>query len=215
MTGPVGAREPDRRRVLGWLTASAAASLLSTLPGDAGEVAAPAVPTGRDPLAGRFGGPFLLTSHDGRRVSDTDFRGQFMLVYFGYTRCDDLCPVDLAVIARAIELVGRPAERLQPLFVTVDPARDTEAALAAYVTAFTPRLIGLTGTEAEIAAVARAYKVRRQKVKSDLSDETAFIIDHGSLAYLMGPDGGFLTLLPHTTTPEAMAKVLTKYLVQG
>lgn len=164
-----------------------------------------------DPLATQFGGPFTLTDHAGRRVSDTDYRGRFMLVYFGFTRCADTCPVDLPAIARALDMLGPLADRIAPLFVSVDPA-DAPAAMAAHVANFHPRLIGLSGSEAEISAVARAYKVHRRKLTQAHHGHGEYTIDHGSLTYLMGPDGRFLTLLPHRTTPERMAAVLRKYL---
>jgi protein SCO1/2 len=165
-----------------------------------------------DPLAGRFGGPFTLTAHDGRRVSDTDFRGRFLIVYFGYTSCIDLCPLDLALMSEALDGLGAAAERVQPLFITVDPAFDTPAVLAAYVKAFHPRLIGLTGSEAEIAAVAKAYRVHRRKLQPGPAIEARYLIDHGSLTYLMRPDGSFATLIPHGATAEAMTKTLSTYL---
>lgn len=173
--------------------------------------AAPVASPPRDPLATQFGGPFALTDHTGRRVTDADFRGRFMLVYFGFTRCADTCPVDLPAIAQALDLLGELVDRVAPLFVSVDPA-DAPATMAAYVANFHPRLIGLSGSEAQISAVARAYKVHRRKLTQAHHGHGEYTIDHGSLTYLMGPDGRFLTLLPHRTTPERMAAVLRKYL---
>jgi protein SCO1/2 len=163
-------------------------------------------------LATQFGGPFTLTDHTGRRVGDGDFRGRFMLVYFGFTRCTDTCPVDLPIIAQALDAVGPLADKVVPLFVTVDPANDTSPVLAAYVAAFHPRLIGLTGSEAEIAAVARAYKVHRRRLTQPHHGAGQYAVDHGSLTYLMGPDGRFVTLLPHNSGAEKLAAVLRKYL---
>src|SRR5687768_17562529 len=119
---------------------------------------------GAPPLQGAtMGGPFTLTSHDGRRLRDSDFAGKYRLVYFGFTFCPDVCPIDLQTIGAGLRQFERDAperaERVQPLFVTVDPARDTPDALRRYVAAFHPRLIGLTGSEAEIARMARAYGV--------------------------------------------------------
>lgn len=167
---------------------------------------------GSDPLASRFGGPFTLTRHDGQRVSDGDFRGRFMLIYFGFTRCTDTCPVDLPAIAQALDAIGARAEALAPLFITVDPAHDTPAILAAYVAAFHPRLIGLTGSEAEIAAVAKAYKVHRRKLSLPHHGAGQYAVDHGSLTYLMDRDGRFLTLLPHNTAAPRLVAILTHYL---
>lgn len=165
-----------------------------------------------DPLATRFGGPFTLIDHTGKRVNDTDFRGRFMLVYFGFTRCTDTCPVDLAIIAQALDAIGPQAERLAPLFVTVDPAHDTPATMAAYVTALHPRLIGLTGSESEIAAIARAYKVHRRKLTLPHHGAAEYAVDHGSLTYLMDREGRFLTLLPHNSGAPRLAEILNKYL---
>jgi cytochrome oxidase Cu insertion factor (SCO1/SenC/PrrC family) len=165
-----------------------------------------------DRLATQFGGPFTLRDHAGKRVSDTDFRGRFMLVYFGFTRCTDTCPVDLPIIAQALDAIGPLADGVAPLFVTVDPAHDTPAVLAAYVAAFHPRLIGLTGSEDEIAAAAKAYKVHRRKLTQAHHAPGDYAVDHGSLTYLMGRDGRFLTLLPHNSGAERLAAVLRKYL---
>lgn len=162
-----------------------------------------------DPLAGRFGGPFTLTAHDGKRVSDTDFRGRFLLIAFGFTHCPDICPTGLATMTAALEALGPVADRVQPLFITVDPGRDAPAALAEYVASFHPRLIGLTGSEAEIAAVARAYRVHRVKYEPAAGGDYA--VDHGSLIYLMGPDGGFRTLFPHGTPADKMSQVLRRH----
>lgn len=166
-----------------------------------------------DPLAGRFGGPFRLETHDGRTVTDNDFRGRFMLIYFGYTNCPDICPIDTAALARAVDLLGPAASKVQPLFITVDPARDTAPVLAQFVKSFHPAIIGLTGSEASISAVAKAYKVHRHKIETTRQGEVPnYTVDHGSLTYLMGPDGAFRTLLPHMTPPERMAEIIAGYL---
>lgn len=173
---------------------------------------APAATAPPDPLATQFGGPFALTDHTGERVTDADYRGRFMLVYFGFTRCADTCPVDLPVIAKALDLLGPLADKVAPLFISVDPVNDAPAVMAAYVENLHPRLIGLSGSEAEIAAAARAYKVHRRKLTQAHHGHGEYTIDHGSLTYLMGPDGHFLTLLPHRTSAERMTAVLRKYL---
>ena len=175
---------------------------------------APAAPasTSHDRLATQFGGPFSLTDHSGRRVTDADYRGRFMLVYFGFTRCTDTCPVDLPIIAQALDKIGPLAEKVAPLFVTVDPANDTVAVMAEYVAAFHPKLVGLTGSEAEIAAVAKAYKVHRRKLTQHHHGKGEYAVDHGSLTYLMGTEGRFVTLLPHNSGAERLAAILTKYL---
>ncbi len=166
-----------------------------------------------DPLADRFGGPFTLTASDGRRVTDKDFLGRFALIYFGYTHCPDVCPVDLLVIAEAMKALGADAAKIQPLFITVDPARDTPEPLGDFVGSFDPRILGLTGSEADIAAAVRAYKVHRVKY-TPANDPANYGIDHSSLAYLMGPDGKFRTLIPHGTRSERMAEILASYLAR-
>jgi protein SCO1 len=168
-----------------------------------------------DPLAGRFGGPFVLTTHEGARVSERSFRGRFMLIYFGYTHCPDLCPIDLAVIGAALERLGNAASAIQPLFISVDPERDTPAVLAAFVSSFDKRLIGLTGSEAEIAAVARLYRVHRVRYQPASGAAGDYAIDHGSLTYLMGRNGEFVTLLPHNTDAARMAAVLRHYVARA
>ena len=166
-----------------------------------------------DPLADRFGGPFSLTSQNGRRVTDRDFPGRFLLIYFGYTHCPDVCPVDLLVMSQALEKLGSEAERIQPLFITVDPERDTPSVVGDYVSSFSPRLLGLTGSSVEFDAAVRAYKVHRVKY-IPANDPQNYGIDHSSLNYLMGLDGKFRTLIPHNTPPERMAAIIASYLAK-
>lgn len=167
-----------------------------------------------DPLADKFGGAFSLQSAGGNRVSDKDFRGRFMLVYFGFTHCPDICPTELSEITAALDALGEQGETVQPIFITVDPARDTPEALDAYSKSFHPRLLMLTGTEAEIAAVAKVYKVHRRKYlwRQEPQNSSDYGVDHGSLIYLMGPDGKFRTLFPLKTTSEKMTETIRKYI---
>jgi protein SCO1/2 len=161
-----------------------------------------------EPWPVSFGGPFTLTDHTGRRRSDADFGGSWLLVQFGYTGCPDLCPLSLDTLAEALDRLGALGERVQPLLVTVDPAHDTPTVLADFVPAFHPRLLGLTGSEAEIRAVAKAYRVHRRKVIPDPARPDDYLIDHGSFTYLMGPDGAFVTLFPYGTEAERIAAVV-------
>ncbi|HUE45091.1 MAG TPA: SCO family protein, partial [Aestuariivirgaceae bacterium] len=124
------------------------------------------------------GGPFTLTAHTGERVSDDAFRGKFMLVAFGFTHCPDVCPAELQVMTAALDSMGQAADRVQPLFITIDPERDTAEHLADYMAHFHPRLIGLTGSADEIAAVADAYHVWYEKVQQGDSD---YVMDHTSI----------------------------------
>jgi protein SCO1 len=181
---------------------AAVVSLLGTAPARAADT--PALP---------FGGPFELVDHHGALRRDADFRGRFLLVQFGYTRCPDLCPLGLDAVVGALDLLGPAAGRLQPLFVTVDPASDTPEALRRYLGDLDPRLLGLTGSEAQVRAAAKAYRVHRRTVRPRDGGEP--LIDHGSLTYLVGPDGGVLTLFPHGTTAERMAEVARTYLAGG
>jgi len=159
-----------------------------------------------------FGGPFALVDHTGAVRTDRDYRGRFLLLHFGYTTCPDICPTGLQTMAEALDRLGPAAARVQPLFVTVDPARDTAAVLADYVGHFHPRLVGLTGSDAQIRAVLKAYRVHRMKVPDADGRAEDYLVSHGSLTYLMGPDGGFLTLFPHGTPAERMAAALQNYL---
>ena len=161
-----------------------------------------------------FGGPFALIDHDGRAVTDKDFSGRHMLVYFGYTFCPDVCPTDLTNIAAALDAVGPLADKVQPIFVTVDPARDTMKVMRDYARAIHPSLLGLTGAEGQVAAVSRAYRVHRRVFRVEGTSKDDYLVDHSSLAYLMGPDGKFVTMFPHGTLPERMAEVLRKYLTE-
>ena len=171
-----------------------------------GEAGAPAFPV-------LFGGPFTLIDHQGRARTENDFRGRFLLVAFGFTRCPDVCPTGLGAMADALDALGERARRVQPLFISVDPAHDTPESLASYVANFHPALVGLTGTEAQVRAASRAYRVHRRKVY--LPESTGpddYTVDHSSITYLMGPDGAFVTLFPYGTDSAFMAAAIAKHL---
>ncbi len=152
------------------------------------------------------GGPFTLTDTHGATVTDATFRGRWMLVYFGYTYCPDVCPTELQTIAGALDKLGPLASRVTPLFITVDPERDTPAAMADYVKLFDDRIVGLTGTPEQIAAVARAYRVYYAKATS--KDSTTYLMDHSSFMYLMGPDGTFHALYQPGMKPQDLADAI-------
>ncbi|HMN52939.1 MAG TPA: SCO family protein [Sphingopyxis sp.] len=156
-------------------------------------------PAGDPPLAGaKIGGPFTLTDQDGKTVRDSDFAGKYRLVYFGYSYCPDICPVDLQKLMRGLSAFEKsdPARgaSIAPMFITVDPERDTPAALKAFVGRYHPRLLGLTGTPEQIAAVAKAYVVTYNKVPGSAPDR--YLMAHSQLAFLMDPQGKPLALLP-------------------
>lgn len=158
----------------------------------------------------KIGGPFTLTNHLGEKVTDSAYRGKFMFVYFGYGYCPDVCPTELANMAAAADLMGDDAKALQLLFVTVDPERDSTEFLSEYVVQFHPTFVGLTGSPAEIASVAKSYRVFYRKSKDE--DSTDYLMDHSSFVYLMGPDGEFLTMFRGGTDPEAIAKTVARYI---
>ena len=141
------------------------------------------------PQPAPIGGPFTLTNQAGRTVGDADFRGKLMLVYFGYSYCPDVCPTTLNQMMRAYaSLPPEQQAEIAPIFVTVDPERDTVSQMDQYVTSFSPALIGLTGTPEQVAAIERGYHVYARKSGSG---ET-YLMDHSSIIYLMGKDGRFL-----------------------
>jgi protein SCO1/2 len=155
------------------------------------------------------GGPFTLTDHTGKRVTDRDFRGKYMLVYFGFTYCPDVCPGSLQVVGAALDQLGPKADRITPILVSVDPERDTPEQMALYVKNFHPRLVGLTGSPEEIAAVARVYRVYYQKTK-DPKSSAPYTIDHVSMLFLMDPEGEFVTFFRHGTSAAEMAAKLAQ-----
>ena len=157
-----------------------------------------------------IGGPFALIDHRGRNVTDRDYRGAFLLVFFGYASCENICPVALGSMAAALDLLGPAGEDIQPLLITVDPATDGMEALAAYVPKVHPRLVGLTGSAQAIEAAAKAYHVESRKVGTAWDGGPIF--SHGSYLYLMGRDGEFLTLLPPVMDAETMANTIRRYL---
>jgi cytochrome oxidase Cu insertion factor (SCO1/SenC/PrrC family) len=158
-----------------------------------------------------IGGPFTLTDTAGKQVTDRDYRGHYMLVFFGFTSCPDICPAGLQLISAALDKVGAKAANVTPIFVSVDPERDTPQKLASYVKNFNPRIVGLTGTPEEIAAVSKAYKVFYEKTPNEAAP-TEYGMNHTSIIYLMGPDGEYVTHFTPMTSVETMAQQLSKLL---
>ena len=166
-----------------------------------------AVMWNREPI----GGPFALTDQAGQARTDRDFRGKYLLVYFGFTYCPDVCPTDLQAIGLAMDQLGTLAAAVQPLFVTLDPARDTVEQLAQYVPLFHPKLIGLTGSEAAIAAAANAYRVYYKRVPFE-KNAADYTVDHSAFVYLVDPDGKYLGFFPPGTPAERMVEMIKPYL---
>ena len=148
---------------------------------------------------------YLLMDTQGRAVSDQDFPGHFQLIAFGYTFCPDICPTTLAEMLLVMEKLGKQAERLQPLFVTVDPERDTPEVLSRYTAYFHPRIIGLTGSPELVRRVADHFKVRYEKHWEPGAEKNRYSVDHSAGMYLLGPDGRFLGKFAYATPPQEVA----------
>ncbi len=161
--------------------------------------------------SGSVGGPFSLVASDGRIVTDRSFRGKYMLVYFGYTFCPDVCPTTMADLAIALKALGTKADGIQPLFITVDPARDTPAVLKSYVAQFWPTLLGLTGTSEQIASVEKDYKVYSEVHRTGTGSND-YEVDHSSVFYLMDRDGKFVTVIAAEQQGDAIAADIGRHL---
>ncbi|MBU6442357.1 MAG: SCO family protein [Alphaproteobacteria bacterium] len=155
--------------------------------------------------ASDIGGPFTLTDQYGRTRRDSEFRGRYMLVYFGYTNCPDVCPTTLSVMADALDKMEGAAKQVVPIFITVDPARDTPSVMKQYLSSFGPDFIGLTGPADAIAKVAKAYHVYE---KDEPAKNGTYAVDHSNAMYLMGPDGKFVTSYTETMGPDKLAEAI-------
>ena len=156
------------------------------------------------------GAPFTLTNPLGKRVSLADFRGKLVLLYFGFTFCPDVCPTDLLAIAQTVKSLGKSGDQVQPVFITLDPARDTRELLRDYVAAFHPRFVALTGSDDEIRRVATGYKVFYEKVTPPGS--TTYFIDHSAFTFLLDRNGRYVLFFPPGTPPERMVVMVREQL---
>ena len=161
------------------------------------------------PQVAAIGGPFSLTDQNGRTFTDQDVKGKPFLVFFGFTHCPDICPTTMFEISEVLKKLGPDAERARALFITVDPERDTPAALKDYVSSFDPRIIALTGDAEAIAAVTKTYRAYYRRVP--LKDG-GYTMDHLALVYLMGKDGRFVSRFKLDRPIEESAAELRKYL---
>jgi cytochrome oxidase Cu insertion factor (SCO1/SenC/PrrC family) len=167
-----------------------------------------------DPMwnRGPIGGPFALIDQAGKPRTDEDFRGKLLLIYFGYSYCPDVCPTDLQQVGLAIDQLGAAGGAVQPIFITLDPERDTAAHLAEYVPLFHSRLIGLTGSTEQIRRVASAYKVYYAKYPPGSPD---YVIDHSSFIYLVDENGKYIGFFPSGTTADRMIEIIRQHLPNG
>jgi len=177
------------------------AVLLATLPSGA-----PSTQTTGKAL---IGGPFSLLDPSGKRVTEKDFAGKPLLVYFGFTHCPDVCPAGLQVIAAALDQLGDKANGLSAVFITVDPERDTPELMGKYVASFHKNIIGLSGSPEDIAAVTKTYRVYAKKVP-DETNPGEYNVDHSSFMYLMDRNGEFMRHFPHSVDAKALADALAK-----
>lgn len=158
-----------------------------------------------------IGGPFTLTDQNGKTVSDRDFRNRYMLVFFGYTYCPDVCPTTLSTVSGALDKLGPNfAKKMVPIFITIDPERDRPELMKTYVEAFNPAIQGLTGSPEDIAKVAKEFKVYAAKVKGDTAEN--YTMDHSAILYLMGPDGRFIAHFTHGISVDDLVAGLKKHI---
>jgi len=173
-----------------------------------------AAPGAEPPLAGAaIGGDFALTASDGRTVKWDDFAGKYRVVYFGYAFCPDICPTDMQRVAQGLKVLkaSDPAKaaKIQPIFITIDPERDTPQVVGEFAAAFSPDIIGLTGTPDQIAATAKAFKVFY--AKGEVVEGGGYLVDHSAITYLFGPEGEPLATLPTDQGADAVAAELDRW----
>ncbi len=159
-----------------------------------------------------YGGPFELTNDLGQRVTDKDFKGKFLLIYFGYSYCPDVCPTDLLVMGKAIDLLGESGSQVQPLFITFDPARDTVERLADYIANFHPRLVGLTGSKEQTLAAANHYGVDVSATYKAETLGSAYSMNHSAFTYLVGPAGKLRVMFRDGSSAKLMADTIGRHM---
>ncbi len=201
--------KPERREPSRWLPLlcclTVAGIFSPTIAAEAPEPSAVELIEGLLSGKASVGGAFELTDHTGHRRTDADFRGKLVVLYFGYTSCPDVCPTELQAITLALEQLGAAADTVQPLFITVDPERDTPSRLADFISAFDPRFIGLTGAMPAIRKAALAYRVYFARPANAAAN---YSVDHTGFIYLVGEDGRYLGFLPPGLAPDAIADAI-------
>ena len=158
--------------------------------------------------AAEIGGPFALTDQSGKRVTDKDFLGRHLLIYFGYTFCPDVCPTTLNTLSISLDMLGDRARMLVAAFVTIDPERDTAELLRAYIANFNPGILGLTGSPENIRTLAKAYRVYYARAAGTAEDDRDYLMEHSAGIYLIDPQGGIVRTFPHTASPEEIVEAV-------
>lgn len=181
-----------------------AAAGIALILGDPRRLDDPHRPTRPALTEARIGGPFTLVNSRGEAVTDQTFRGRWTLVFFGFTFCPDVCPTAMSEVAATLHDLGPLADRVQPLFVSIDPARDTPEHLGQFTAAFDRRIEGLTGSPEQVAAAAKAYGAYYRKV----GDGADYTMDHSAIIYVMNPEGRFVTSFNHLSGAERMVQAL-------
>ena len=162
----------------------------------------------------KIGGPFELIDHNGKIRKSAEFKGKFMLIYFGYSYCPDVCPTALQIMGSALNALGDNSKKIQPIFISIDPMRDNPSHLKTYVKYFHPTFLGLTGSQEILKTIAKTYRVYFAKIfpDKDKKEPENYLMDHSSIIFLMGKNGNYITHFNHQTDPSAIAKVLAKRL---
>jgi len=200
-----------RLSVISWFVSVLGLVALAVLVGPAFFGSHAPTPTEEEAL---IGGPFTLIDGTGKPLSDSSFRGRYMLVYFGFTHCPDICPTTLLVMTNALQKLGDASRKIVPIFISLDPERDTPEIVSTYVQNFSPNLVGLTGSLKQIRAVADAYKIYFKKV--EVKDSAlGYMVDHSGFMYLMGPDGKYAAHFDHTLSEQALVDGLRNALAKG
>lgn len=189
--------------MLGWLIISPQSPLWAESPDTSGLIAV-------TPEA--FGGPFTLTDHNGKTVTEKDFTGKYRLIYFGFTFCPAICPTELSKITAALKTMGPDADKILPIFVTVDPARDTPDKMKSYVSLFHPKLVGLTGTPGQIKAMLKEYKIYAARRQDPQMSE--YTMDHSSFIYFMAPDDRLLRIFKVDDSADDIARSAQQWMAQ-
>jgi len=172
-----------------------------------------APPSGQGTGTVAIGGPFALVDGNGNAFTDADLKGGYSLVFFGFTHCPDICPLTLQTVGAALDLAGPAGEKVTPVFITVDPERDTAEAVGAYASAFHPRFVALTGTAEQLQTAMQSYKVFARKVPlkdAEGNDTGTYTMEHSGLIFFMDPEGGYVSHFSSDTTAEDMAAYIRR-----